>query len=88
MTRIRGEALLALLIATGLLGACGKNHEKPGPGIANPASVYCVEQGGALEIERDQYGNERGICVLADGSRIDEWEYYRQSSQPTTTDDG
>ena len=86
MTRTGSEALLALLIATGLLGACGDDHDKPAPGIANPASVYCVQQGGTVEIERDQDGNERGICVLADGSRIDEWEYYRQSGQPPTTD--
>lgn len=44
--------------------------------IANPASVYCVQQGGKLEIVRTKTG-EIGICVLPDGRRIEEWKFYR-----------
>jgi putative hemolysin len=44
--------------------------------VPNPASVFCEEQGGHVEIERDSAGNERGICVLLDGTRVDEWDYY------------
>ena len=44
--------------------------------IANPASVYCVQQGGRLEIVRTNKG-EIGICVLPDGRRIEEWEFFR-----------
>lgn len=54
-------------------------------GLANPASVFCEEQGGQVEIVEDADG-QRGICVLPDGRRIDEWEYYR-SEHPTTTGD-
>jgi|GEM_PF-3168026 len=43
-------------------------------GMANPASVFCEEQGGKLEAE----GSEN-ICVLPDGNRIEEWEFYRQN---------
>jgi hypothetical protein len=52
--------------------------------LPNPASVYCVQQGGRIEIIREPQG-ERGICVLADGRRIDEWEFYRQSLSPAPT---
>ena len=45
----------------------------------NPASVFCEEQGGTVEIVVDEHGNESGICRLAGGSAIDEWEYYDQS---------
>jgi uncharacterized protein len=44
--------------------------------LANPASVYCVQQGGKLEIVRSTNG-ETGICVLPDGRRIEEWKFFR-----------
>ena len=33
-------------------------------GMANPASVYCVEQGGESIIKQDKDGSEYGICKL------------------------
>ena len=48
--------------------------------IANPASVYCVQQGGRVEIERTDKG-ERGWCVLPDGRRIEEWKFFRAKGQ-------
>lgn len=52
--------------------------EKPAPnaGMANPASVYCIDQGGRLEI-KDEAGGQYGICVLSDGRQCDEWEFFR-----------
>jgi putative hemolysin len=47
-------------------------------GMANPASVFCEEQGGSVEIVTDAEGNQTGICHLPDGTQVDEWEYYRQ----------
>ena len=47
------------------------------PGIANPASVYCEENNGILEIRSDAQGNQYGICILANGTECDEWEYFR-----------
>lgn len=44
--------------------------------IPNPASVYCVESGGKLEIRTDASGGQQGICVLANGTECDEWKYY------------
>jgi len=76
MTRRRSlAAVVSILLAGSLLAACGDDDE---PGIPNPASAYCEEQGGTVEIERDATGAEQGICVLPDGTRVDEWEYYRQ----------
>lgn len=45
-------------------------------GMANPASVYCTEQGGRLEI-RDGADGQAGYCHLPDGQVIEEWEYFR-----------
>lgn len=44
-------------------------------GLANPASVYCEDQGGRLRHEYDEIGT-RGICVLPDGTECGQWDYY------------
>ena len=54
--------------------------------VANPASVYCKSQGGTVVIVTAADGSQGGRCRLADGSEVDEWEYYRES-QPTATSD-
>jgi putative hemolysin len=50
---------------------CGKTT------IANPASVYCEEQGGKLQIKKNLDGSEYGWCVLTDGRQCDEWNFFR-----------
>lgn len=44
--------------------------------IANPASVYCEEEGGTLEI-RETVDGQRGFCLFEDGSECDEWDFFR-----------
>lgn len=44
--------------------------------IANPASEHCVASGGTVEIV-DEADGQVGYCNLPDGTRIEEWEYYR-----------
>lgn len=84
MKRKIALAVATLIIAAsagGLaLAADGNDDADNGAdtGMANPASVFCEEQGGTVEIVADEDGNQRGNCQLADGSEIDEWEYWRQ----------
>ena len=73
--RVLRVALTSIVLALVLVG-CQQNKE-----IANPASEFCEEQGGTVEIVTDEAGNQSGICRLADGSEVDEWEYYRQYHQ-------
>ncbi len=53
----------------------------PGQGdaaaIANPASVFCNENGGTSEIRTAADGSQTGICVFDDGTECDEWAFYR-----------
>lgn len=86
----RMATLTALaVLPIGLLAACG-DDDKPAntttapAGIANPASTFCVEQGGTVEIV-DEAGGQVGYCNLPDGSRVEEWEYFRSQSSATTT---
>jgi putative hemolysin len=48
-----------------------------GAGLANPASVYCEEQGYTLEIRTDEQGSQYGFCVFPDGSECEEWAFFR-----------
>lgn len=49
---------------------------KPVTGIANPASVYCVEHNGTLDI-RDTPEGQAGYCTFPGGSVCEEWAYFR-----------
>mgnify|MGYP000921413317 FL=1 len=52
-------------------------------GIANPASVYCVKQGGESITKQNKDGSEYGICKFKDGKEVDEWEFYRKNHDLT-----
>lgn len=45
-------------------------------GMPNPASVYCQQQGGRLEIREGPSG-QTGYCHLPDGRIVEEWELFR-----------
>jgi putative hemolysin len=73
--------VLILLVILIILVVClmklqKKENKTDNSGIANPASVYCVEQGGKLEIRTDVNGGQYGVCVK-NGKECDEWKYYR-----------
>lgn len=44
--------------------------------IANPASVYCEEQGGKSEIRTNADGSQIGYCIK-DEKECEEWAFYR-----------
>ena len=54
---------------------------EPKVGLANPASVYCGEHGGKLEI-RDEAGGQAGYCIFPDGSECEEWAFFRGECKP------
>lgn len=89
--------ILGLLVSliTIIVSACGgtpaaepatapaeEASEEPVAGLANPASVYCQEQGGTVEIRTDAEGGQYGVCIFDDGSECEEWAYFRGECQP------
>jgi predicted secreted protein/putative hemolysin len=46
-------------------------------GMPNPASVYCGQAGGTLEIKKDNSGNEYGMCTFSNGTSCEEWALFR-----------
>lgn len=82
-----GRPVVIAAVVVVALGACGGDDDDvPSDttvAIANPASVFCVEQGGEVEIV-DEAGGQVGYCILPDGTRIEEWEYFEQQTGGTT----
>lgn len=77
---------LLLLAAAGTLAACASSRPPAQPadtpvGMANPASVFCIEHGGRLESRRDAQGNEYALCHLPDGRVAEEWAFFRSQHQ-------
>ncbi|UTH75256.1 DUF333 domain-containing protein [Chromobacterium sp. IIBBL 290-4] len=68
----------ALALAALLAGCAQDQPQAPLIGMANPASVFCKEQAGKLEMRKDASGNEYGMCHLPDGRVVDEWAFYRE----------
>jgi hypothetical protein len=94
---IRRTSMIAVTVAImPFAAACGSGDSpsttEPTSGsddssqIANPASEFCVEQGGTLDIV-DEADGQVGYCTLPDGTRVEEWEYYR-SQNPDMEDSG
>ncbi len=85
-------ALCIIGVVTALAsGGCADTNPGPpdaDPGIANPASEYCIEQGGDLDIREGAEGGQVGICVFPDGSgsECEEWAFYRGECDPGTSD--
>ena len=74
----------ALFSAAMFMTACSEAEETPTDevGLANPASVYCEEQGYTLELRKDEEGGMYGVCVFPDGSECEEWAFFRGECQP------
>ena len=53
--------------------------------IANPATDYCIKNGGDIEFRITSEG-EMGYCVFEDGSACEEWAYYRGECEPKGED--
>lgn len=71
--------MLVLVIAILTLTACKSEKLQPtGTNeIPNPASVFCKEHGGTLEMRQAADGSVAGFCIFPDGSECDEWANFR-----------
>jgi len=63
-----------------VFSSCSKTEENTNNNndvqIANPASTFCVENGGKLDIQDTETG-QVGICTFSNGKQCEEWSYYR-----------
>ncbi len=49
----------------------------PGGQIANPASQYCIDEGGTLSFQTRGDGGEYGVCSFEDNQECEEWALFR-----------
>ncbi len=54
--------------------------------LANPASVYCIENNGTLEMRTDELGTS-GYCIFENGAECEEWAYFRGECSPSEETD-
>ena len=77
-----------MLVLALLVSGCTQQAATPPPnqtpaatqtttGMPNPASVYCGQGGGTLEIKKDASGNEYGMCTFRNGTSCEEWALFR-----------
>jgi hypothetical protein len=78
---MKRAAVLGLTVVLIISGCSGSDEDQEQPGLANPASVYCEEQGGTVQI-RAGTGGEVGYCVFDDGTEVEEWAYFRGEAEP------
>jgi putative hemolysin len=76
------RCLVSILIITfisGCSGFCNKGISQPDSktGIANPASVNCINKGGILSIQTRADGGQYGICIFENNRQCEEWALFR-----------
>jgi putative hemolysin len=76
--------IILLLMAVTILTACSTGYRTDegfwnsshNTQIANPASKFCIDNGGQLDIRTSEDGSQIGYCILA-GEECEEWSLYR-----------
>lgn len=61
-----------------LLVGCGSSPSAQPAGMTNPASLYCLQQGGTVEFLAEA-GSPVGYCHSSDGRVVEEWAFFRES---------
>lgn len=67
------------MIAT--VAGCTTPEQSPRIGMSNPASDFCIAQGGRIENVTDKDGAAVGLCHLPDGTVVEEWSYFRANTK-------
>jgi putative hemolysin len=79
--------VIVILLALAVRALKSPDHT----GTANPASVYCAQNGGMLSVITAPDGSQSGRCKFSDGRDCEEWDYFRskicQSPTPMTVPD-
>jgi len=82
MCRRAWVLVLIVVLAAACVGTREADDPDRAPGLANPASEYCEDHGGRLEIRASDAGGEIGMCVFPSGAACDEWAFMRGDCTP------
>lgn len=64
-------------VAAASTGANNSSVSVPKVGLANPASVNCINKGGSLQLRQSADGGSYGVCVFKGGRECEEWAMFR-----------
>lgn len=64
----------------------GEKEKEDEAGLANPAAVFCEEQGGTLDPRQTAEGTST-YCIFDDGTECEEWAYFRGECPREETED-
>lgn len=82
----RNKCLTLFVLASLLLAAACSSipaaQPTPGANLPNPASAFCEQNGGKLEIRTAKDSGQSGMCVFPDKSECDEWAFFRGECKP------
>ena len=75
--------VLFFIVLLWLAGCTSATQKQPEPklNLANPAAVYCGEQGGEVDIRTTDDGAV-GYCVFPDDSECEEWAFFYGKCEP------
>ncbi|MDD5726585.1 MAG: DUF333 domain-containing protein [Patescibacteria group bacterium] len=45
--------------------------------LSNPATIYCLQQGGKFNMRKSLDGSTEGLCTLSDNITCEVWAYYK-----------
>jgi putative hemolysin len=81
MRRLIFIILLVVIVAGFAMWYLGAQNSKQATNteqnaLANPASVNCIQKGGALEIRNNKKG-QYGVCLFEDNRQCEEWALLR-----------
>ncbi|MGR4990565.1 putative hemolysin [Vibrio sp. WZ-1] len=71
-------AVAAAIVLAGCSTYEGATRSNEYASAANPAAVYCVQQGGELETVTEN-GERVTYCLLSENERVEQWEYFRKN---------
>lgn len=77
---IKRSIIVSVLISSALLVGCAssepdKYEVKEYDATTNPASLYCVQQGGELEMVTEDKKRVT-YCTFSADDKTEQWEYY------------
>ncbi len=76
---MKKTSLMTTMAVIAVLAGCS-SYDTEYTSTANPASVYCVQQGGELDTVTEG-GARVTYCVFSEDERVEQWQYYRDNHE-------
>lgn len=73
---VRNIKFILFLLLIVELSACS-SQTQPDEELSNPATDYCLDQGGTLQFEERGDRGEIGVCYFDDNRQCEEWAMLR-----------